>query len=42
MRGAILYAPGDVRYEERPDPQIIEPTDAITASPTSSTTPQYS
>jgi threonine dehydrogenase-like Zn-dependent dehydrogenase len=29
MRGAILYAPGDVRYEERPDPQIIEPTDAI-------------
>jgi threonine dehydrogenase-like Zn-dependent dehydrogenase len=29
MRGAILYAPGDVRYEERPDPRIIEPTDAI-------------
>ena len=29
MRGAILYAPGDVRYEERPDPMIIEPTDAI-------------
>jgi threonine dehydrogenase-like Zn-dependent dehydrogenase len=29
MRGAILYAPGDVRYEVRPDPQIIESTDAI-------------
>ena len=29
MRGAILHAPGDVRYEERPDPVIIKPTDAI-------------
>ena len=29
MRGAILYAPGDVRVEDRPDPVIIEPTDAI-------------
>jgi threonine dehydrogenase-like Zn-dependent dehydrogenase len=29
MRGAILHAPGDVRFEERPDPVIIEPTDAI-------------
>ena len=29
MRGATLYAPGDVRCEERPDPTIIEPTDAI-------------
>ena len=29
MRGAILHAPGDVRYEERPDPAIMEPTDAI-------------
>jgi threonine dehydrogenase-like Zn-dependent dehydrogenase len=29
MRGAILHAPGDVRYEERPDPMIIKPTDAI-------------
>ncbi len=29
MRGAVLYGPGDVRYEERPDPAIIEPTDAI-------------
>jgi threonine dehydrogenase-like Zn-dependent dehydrogenase len=28
MRGAV-YAPGDVRLEERDDPKIIEPTDAI-------------
>ncbi len=29
MRGAILYGPKDVRFEERPDPTISEPTDAI-------------
>jgi threonine dehydrogenase-like Zn-dependent dehydrogenase len=29
MRGAVLYAPGDVRVEELDDPKIIEPTDAI-------------
>jgi threonine dehydrogenase-like Zn-dependent dehydrogenase len=29
MQGAILYALGDVRCEERADPTIIEPTDAI-------------
>jgi threonine dehydrogenase-like Zn-dependent dehydrogenase len=29
MRGAVLYGPGDVRFEERPDPTIQEPTDAI-------------
>ena len=29
MRGAVLYAPRDVRYVERPDPTTIEPTDAI-------------
>ena len=29
MRGVILHAPGDVRVEERPDPQIEEPTDAV-------------
>jgi len=29
MRGAILYAPGDVRFVERDDPRIIKPTDAI-------------
>jgi len=29
MRGAIMYGPGDVRVEERPDPVIINPTDAV-------------
>ncbi|HWV25561.1 MAG TPA: zinc-dependent alcohol dehydrogenase family protein [Thermomicrobiales bacterium] len=29
MRGTMLYGPYDVRSEERPDPTIIEPTDAI-------------
>jgi threonine dehydrogenase-like Zn-dependent dehydrogenase len=29
MRGAIIYAPRDIRFEERPDPAITEPTDAI-------------
>jgi threonine dehydrogenase-like Zn-dependent dehydrogenase len=29
MRGAVLYAPGDIRVEDREDPKIIEPTDAI-------------
>lgn len=29
MRGTVLYGPRDVRVEERPDPTIIEPTDAI-------------
>jgi threonine dehydrogenase-like Zn-dependent dehydrogenase len=29
MRGAVLHAPGDVRVEERQDPRIVEPTDAI-------------
>jgi threonine dehydrogenase-like Zn-dependent dehydrogenase len=29
MRGAVLYAPGDVRVEEREDPKIVEPTDAV-------------
>jgi threonine dehydrogenase-like Zn-dependent dehydrogenase len=29
MRGVILHAPGDVRVEERDDPRIVEPTDAI-------------
>lgn len=29
MRGVMLYGPRDVRVEERPDPTIIEPTDAI-------------
>ena len=29
MRGVVMYAPGDVRVEEREDPRIVEPTDAI-------------
>ncbi|HEY6595085.1 MAG TPA: zinc-dependent alcohol dehydrogenase family protein [Asanoa sp.] len=29
MRGAVMYAPGDVRVEDRPDPQIRTATDAI-------------
>ena len=29
MRGAVLHAPGDVRVENRPDPTIEKPTDAI-------------
>jgi threonine dehydrogenase-like Zn-dependent dehydrogenase len=29
MRGAIMYGPGDVRVEERDDPKLVEPTDAI-------------
>ncbi len=29
MKGTMLYGPRDVRFEERPDPKIIEPTDAI-------------
>ncbi|MGY1738202.1 zinc-dependent alcohol dehydrogenase family protein [Geodermatophilus sp. SYSU D00684] len=29
MRGAVLYAPGDVRVEDRPDPRIEQPTDAV-------------
>jgi threonine dehydrogenase-like Zn-dependent dehydrogenase len=29
MRGAILHAPGDIRFEERDDPVIEKPTDAI-------------
>jgi PAS domain-containing protein len=29
MKGAVLHRPHDVRYEERQDPTMIEPTDAI-------------
>jgi threonine dehydrogenase-like Zn-dependent dehydrogenase len=29
MRGAVMYGPGDVRVEERDEPQIVEATDAI-------------
>jgi threonine dehydrogenase-like Zn-dependent dehydrogenase len=33
MRGAVLYGPRDVRVEERDDPEIVEPTDAIIRLP---------
>ncbi len=29
MRGTVLHAPGDVRVEDRPDPAIEQPTDAV-------------
>src|SRR5215210_2995476 len=29
MRGAVMYAPGDVRVEERRDPSVTEATDAL-------------
>src|SRR3954469_23064836 len=29
MRGVVLHAPGDVRVEERPDPILEKPTDAV-------------
>jgi hypothetical protein len=29
MKGAVLYGPRDVRFEELTDPKIIKPTDAV-------------
>lgn len=29
MRGAMIYAPGDIRFENLDDPKILHPTDAI-------------
>lgn len=29
MRGVIMHTPGDVRVEDRDDPVIVEPTDAV-------------
>ena len=29
MRQVVMHGPGDVRVEDREDPKIIEPTDAI-------------
>jgi threonine dehydrogenase-like Zn-dependent dehydrogenase len=29
MRGAVIYAPGDIRLEDRADPTIEHPTDAV-------------
>ena len=33
MRGTVLYGPRDVRFEERPDPTIVEQTDALIRLP---------
>jgi threonine dehydrogenase-like Zn-dependent dehydrogenase len=33
MKATVLYGPRDVRFEEHPDPAIIEPTDAIISLP---------
>ncbi|MGC2998539.1 zinc-dependent alcohol dehydrogenase family protein [Streptomyces sp. G35A] len=29
MRGAVIHAPGDVRFETLDDPEILQPTDAV-------------
>jgi threonine dehydrogenase-like Zn-dependent dehydrogenase len=29
MRGVVMYAPGDVRVEDQPEPTILKPTDAV-------------
>ncbi|MGJ5752309.1 threonine dehydrogenase-like Zn-dependent dehydrogenase [Streptomyces puniciscabiei] len=29
MRAAVMYGAGDVRVENRPDPKIVQPTDAV-------------
>ena len=29
MRGVVMISPGDVQVEERDDPRIVEPTDAV-------------
>lgn len=33
MRRAVLYAPGDVRFEEHDTPKILKPTDAVIRLP---------
>jgi len=29
MQGAVLYGPRDIRFEDRPEPKITKPTDAV-------------
>jgi hypothetical protein len=38
MRATVMYAAGDVRVENLPDPAIIEPTDAVATGVSSGTT----
>ncbi len=33
MHATVLYGPRDIRFEERPEPAIVEPTDAIIRLP---------
>jgi len=33
MKGTVLYGPGDIRFEHRETPKILEPTDAILRLP---------
>ena len=33
MQGTVLYGANDIRFEERPEPAIVEPTDAIISLP---------
>src|SRR3954467_6939563 len=33
MRGTVLYGPGDIRFEDRETPKVIEPTDAVIRPP---------
>jgi threonine dehydrogenase-like Zn-dependent dehydrogenase len=33
VQGTVLYGPRDVRFEERPDPTIVEQTDAVIRLP---------
>ena len=33
MHAAMLYGPRDIRLEDRPEPEIVEPTDAIISLP---------
>ena len=29
MRGVVMHAPGEVRVEDRPEPVVLKPTDAV-------------
>ena len=33
MQGTVLYGANDIRFEDRPEPAIVEPTDAIISLP---------
>src|SRR5579871_3111273 len=33
MQGAVLYGPRDIRFEDRAEPAIVDPTDAIISLP---------